>query len=158
MKKLLFATIALASLCGIFASAVFAEEKAYGMAGCGLGSLIFGNTPDRVSQVVAVTTNGTSYNQYFALSSGTSNCPSPTQTASRERLNEFVVANFDSLAKEIAMGHGESLDTLAELMGISADKKQEVYAKFQSNFSKIFPSTHVQAAEVISNIVTALNS
>lgn len=156
MKKVL-ATMAAVTLYLSLATSVFAEGTSYGMAGCGLGSLVFGNTSDGASQVLAATTNGTSYNQLFGLTSGTSNCPSMSQTAGRERLNEFVASNLDSLAKEIAVGNGESLDTLAELMGVSVDQRTTVYARLQSNFSTIFPSEQVQAGEVIDHIAMVIN-
>src|SRR5690348_11977029 len=46
----------------------------YGMAGCGLGSLVFGPNDAPVAQVLAATTNGTFASQTFGISSGTSNC------------------------------------------------------------------------------------
>ena len=45
--------------------------RQYGMAGCGLGSLAF--EPGE-GQISAATTNGTFYNQFFGISSGTLNC------------------------------------------------------------------------------------
>ena len=39
-------------------------------------------------------------------------------------LNEFVASNIDSLAKDIAAGRGGVTDTMAELMGISADRRK----------------------------------
>jgi len=128
----------------------------YGSAGCGLGSLVFENQAGPV-QILAATTNGTSGSQTFGMTTGTSNCPSAFKEASNERLNEFAVANLDALAKDIARGQGESLDALAELMGISVDQRAETYAKLQSNFASIFTSEKVQAPEVVDNIVRVLN-
>jgi len=127
----------------------------YGAAGCGLGSLIFGNEPGIV-QIFAATTNGTFGNQTFGITTGTSNCDKQAKFASNERLNEFVKENMDNLAKDIAMGKGESLDTLAELLGISIEDRQIVYKKLQSNFSKIFPSEDVVSADVIDNIIVLI--
>ena len=75
-----------------------------------------------------------------------------------DRLNDFVVANMDTLAKDIAAGRGESLDTMAELMEISVNERTAVYAQLQTNFSTIFNSERVEAAEVIDHIVSVLNS
>ena len=59
-----------------FLSAVlFAPDRAeaqrkYGIAGCGLGSVLFGTS----GGVFAYTTNSSSGNQVFGITSGTSNC------------------------------------------------------------------------------------
>lgn len=136
-------------------SSAFAAEG-YGSAGCGLGSMIFGNEKG-VVQIFAATTNGTSYNQTFGITSGTSNCEKQPKSFASKRLNEFVIANLDNLAKDVAMGYGESLETLVELMGVTAGDRTEVYARLQANFSSIFPSERVEAADVIDSIITVIN-
>lgn len=47
----------------------------YGMDGCGLGSIVFGNDNGTLKQVIAATLNGTGM-QTFGITSGTSNCVS----------------------------------------------------------------------------------
>ena len=60
---------------GLFLTSASAMADGYGPAGCGLGSMIF--EPDSgFTQVFAATTNGTSGNQTFGITSGTSNCAS----------------------------------------------------------------------------------
>ena len=118
--------------------------------------MVFGNEPGPV-QILAATTNGTFGSQTFGITTGTSNCAKTAKFAGVDRLNEFVVANMDNLAKDIAMGHGESLDTLAELIGISADQRPLIYSKLQANFSGIFTSEKVEAADVVDNIFSVLN-
>lgn len=154
MKRLNVLAVAVAISLSLVSSGFAAEG--YGSAGCGLGSLIFGNEPGFV-QVFAATTNGTFQSQTFGITSGTSNCEKQAKFAGNEKMKEFVVANLDNLAKDIAMGRGESLDTLSELMGISAEKKAEVHAKMQSNFSNIFTSERVEAADVIDSIAIIVN-
>lgn len=153
MKRSIVAVVLAMSL--MAAGSAFAAEG-YGSAGCGLGSMVLGSEPGFV-QVFAATTNGTSGNQTFGITSGTSNCDKHAQFSSNERLNQFVRENMDNLAKDVAMGHGESLDSLAELMGVSADKRPGVYAKLQTNFSNIFSSEKVEFADVVDSIVTIIN-
>lgn len=154
MKRLktVMAVVAVLSLSVV--GSVFAEN--YGSAGCGLGSMIFGDQPGGI-QVIAATTNASTYSQLFGITSGTSNCDKQPKSFSNRKLNEFVVANVDNLAKDIAMGHGESLETVAELMGIPAAQRMQVYAKLQSNFTKIFTSEKVETADVIDGIITIVN-
>jgi hypothetical protein len=151
MKRFIALTAVFISL--LFVGSSFAADGEYGAAGCGLGSILFGKQPGPV-QVFAATTNATSYNQTFGITSGTSNCNKNTVFSSNDRLNRFVQSNFDNLAKEIALGQGESLNTLAELMKVPADRKPAFYQTLQSNFDKIFPSESVEMASVLENIVT----
>ena len=67
MKKLVILTAALTLLA---VPAAFAGNTA----GCGLGSIIFEGQSGVVMNVLAATFNGTSGNQTFGMTSGTSNC------------------------------------------------------------------------------------
>jgi DUF3015 family protein len=130
-----------------------ATKDSYGTAGCGLGSLLFGNQPGAV-QIVAATTNGTFGTQTFGITTGTSNCgPGLVTSSQNDSLTRFVEKNMDNLAKDIARGNGESLNTLAEITGISEDQKSTVFANLQAHFSTIFPSEKVQVSEVVDQIV-----
>ena len=140
----------------VAASSSFAADR-YGTAGCGLGSMLFGDEKGAV-QIFAATTNGTFGNQTFGMTSGTSNCGGSPFFSTNERLREFVGANLDNLAKDVAMGQGESLETLTELLQISPAQRPAVFAKLKDNFTKIFPSEKVQMADVLDNIVMVINS
>ncbi|HXN07209.1 MAG TPA: DUF3015 family protein [Nitrospiria bacterium] len=129
-------------------------KHTYGTAGCGLGSMVFGNEPGAV-QVFAATTNGTFGTQTFGITTGTSNCGKGLINASEtSHLAQFVENNMDNLAKDIAKGNGESLNTLAELSGLTEAQKPAVFAKLQANFSNIFTSENVQVSEVVNQIVS----
>lgn len=120
--------------------------------GCGLGSVIFEGKDGLVSQVCAVTTNGTFGNQTFGISSGTSNCDSPSSFASNEKLNKFVADNMDNLAIDMAKGKGEYLDTLVILMDIPEVEREGFSKKLQGNFSKIYTSESITSPEILNNI------
>lgn len=147
MKKLFVVAVVI-----LLSASGSAFAAPYGTAGCGLGSVIFKDQPGIV-QIFAATTNGTFGNQTFGITSGTSNCPAPGQTAKNDRLKEFMVANMDNLAKDIAMGRGETLEAFADLMQVPSESKPAFYGKLQSNFAKIFTSENVVLAEVVDNVV-----
>ena len=152
MKKMLVVAVAV-TLSLVLVGSAFAKGAAYGSAGCGLGSLVFQDQPGMV-QVLAATTNGTFGSQTFGITSGTSNCPAGMLKMSKdERLNSFVLANMDNLAKDIAMGKGETLDAFADLLKVPADQRAEFNAKLQANFAKVFPSEKVELAGVVDNAV-----
>ena len=62
---------------------------------------------------------------------------------------------MDDLARDMAMGQGETLDTLAELMSIPSEKKGEFYAALQTNFKTIYGSEGVQASDVVEAVSAA---
>lgn len=119
--------------------------------GCGLGNEVIKNQDSVVMQVFAVTTNGTSGNQTFGITSGTSGCAKPAKFVSNERANEFVAGNMDLLALDISNGQGEALSTLATLLNVA---NPDTFASvLQANFDKIYTSSAVNSADVIDNIV-----
>ncbi len=153
MKKIFVCALASVLLCS---TAALAENRSN--TGCGLGTLVLGDTgfsDSTLGQSFIVTTNGTSGNQTFGITSGTSNCSSPSSFVQNEKVHEFVAANMDNLAKNIAMGKGESLDTLAELMEVPEGKRLSLYTRLQDNFAAIYPSADVQAAHVVDTVYTA---
>jgi hypothetical protein len=130
----------------------FTGQK-FGTAGCGLGSVIFGDKPGIV-QVLAATTNGTFGNQTFGITTGTSNCEDTRQSASAARA--FVQANREAVSKDIARGSGETLGSLSELAGCSDEAA--VGAALQRDFSTIFPSQDVSDIAVSDSVVRALQA
>ena len=146
MKKLIVSIAAVAAL----SSAAFAAAN--DQTGCGLGSQVFKSTPNSaVLFSIQATTNGTSGNQTFGITSGTSGCKK-TKFVMNERAEEFVASNMDQLAKEIAMGQGESVDTLAELLAV--EDKEAFASALQTNYKSIYTSENVKMADVLDNIAT----
>lgn len=141
MKKI----IGLIAAIGLTTS-IYANENT----GCGLGSIIIKNQNSVALQVLAATTNGTSGNQTFGITSGTSNCSKPHNYVSNDKLNKFVSENMDELALDISAGHGETLSTVAKLMNV--ENNAEFSAKLQANFSNIYASQNVTSATVIDSI------
>ena len=154
MKKLLVLLFVGFMVIG-FSTALFADQKNYG---CGLGSMAFEGNDGLISQVSAATTNGSSGSQTFGITSGTSNCTQYSTWTSNEKVNVFVADNMDSLAKDIAKGKGEHLDTLASLMNIPQKDRAAFNSRLQKNFSRIYTSEGVTTVEVIRNIEAVISS
>ncbi len=156
-KALVFAVVVLFMLSATaFAAAASGGGTAHMNTGCGLGTMLFKNNGDNSTliQTFQATTNGIFGNQTFGITSGTSECKQPAKFASNERMNEFVLANMDNLAKDIAMGKGETLDAFAELMGVPVENRAEFATKLQASFGTIFTSNDVVMANVMDNIAT----
>jgi len=154
MKKVLLCAV----LSTLAATPAFAASGKVNT-GCGLGTLAWAGKADNsiISQASQATTNGSFGSQTFGISSGTSECGTPSKLVQNERLDHFVRANMDNLAKDIAQGHGESLDTFAELLQVPVDQRPAFNARLQQNFDKIFTSSTVELAAVIDNSVTFTN-
>jgi hypothetical protein len=105
-------------------------NQGYGLAGCGLGSIVFGPKPGMI-QIVAATLNGTGV-QTFGITTGTSNCDIPT---SGHEAAMYIEMNKEALAKEAARGEGETVEGLALILKCSdAPKFGE---KLRENFGEV---------------------
>ncbi len=122
--------------------------------GCGLGYVAMKDQEGLVFEVLAVTTNGTSFNQTFGITFGTLECEKPAKVAVDDRVHLFVSKNMDELAQDIARGEGMYLETLALLMGVPENERTAFYSKLSRNFDRIFPSDKVTSAEVLEAIST----
>lgn len=155
-------TLVAASL--LFSTAAFAQGKKqapqknyslppYGMAGCGLGAVIFSgdNTGMNINnnamgpQLLAATTNNYVFPQSSAITSGTSNCtdtPAGSEEAFRIERETYVSMNLGDLSKEASKGEGNHLRGLAEMIGCGNDSQFEVFAAVaQTEHDVIFSDT-----------------
>ncbi|VAW96156.1 hypothetical protein MNBD_GAMMA22-868 [hydrothermal vent metagenome] len=146
MKKLLVASIL------TIASISVANAAGENNVGCGLGSMVFNGKTGLPSQVLAATTNGSSGNQTFGISSGTLGCSKDGVVKSSAALSTFMAANFDKVSHDMAVGKGESLETMANLMGIAEQDKATFYKTTRENFDAIFVSEASTVKEVIASL------
>lgn len=150
MKKIAL-IISAAAFVLVSGQSAFARE--YGVAGCGLGSVLMGK---KDSQVLAVTTNGTFYTQLFGITSGTSNCTDDGTTKSSMVIPQFIDANREALATDVARGSGETLANLSEAMG--CDDAAHLASALQQNYRVIFSSAQVESAQITDSIKHVVKS
>jgi len=133
----------IALLSAILISPFFAKAAPYGMAGCGLGALVFGDQPGKI-QIASGILNELISPQTSAITSGTSNC---YEGGNDSAMNVYIESNKISLKEDIAKGNGESLDGLLTLL--NCQEKQPVAAELKRNYHQIFSessSSHIQSA------------
>lgn len=129
-----------------------AKAGGYGDAGCGLGAVLFGNSPGLV-QVFAATTNGTFANQTFGITSGTSGCGA-SNAGGLSSAKSYVETNRQVFAKDVARGQGETIANLSQLAGCA--DPTAVAAVLQANFKTVFPTataTDVQVSTATVNLL-----
>jgi hypothetical protein len=125
--------------------------------GCGLGSTLFDGQTGIAPQVLAVTTNGTFGNQTFGISSGPLGCVQDGTVRPAAKVAMFMGSNMDKLALDMSRGEGESLSTLAQMMGVKAADRERFYSVAQANVGTIFPSTTTTAGQALAALDQSLS-
>ena len=133
MRKILIAVV-------ISAVPAFAFAQQNNIGTCGWGAKLFDGQSGIAPQVLAVTTNGTSGNQTFGITTGTSGCTQDGVVRSTWKTAMFIDGNKDRLARDMSIGNGETLDSLAHLIGVREEDRAVFVRVMQANVSVIFPS------------------
>ena len=120
--------------------------------GCGWGTMLWEGQEGVPQKVLGATTNGSFGVQTFGISSQTAGCKRDGIIKVEAATRMFAAANVDHLARDMAMGQGESLDTLAHLMGIAAPDQPHFFQLTKSHFGEIFSANDITAAEMLTNL------
>jgi len=128
------------------------------MSGCGLGYMLFGqeNPSNRALQVLALTTNGTSANQLFGITSGTSGCTQDGVVKSSWKTAMFIDGNKTKLARDMSTGSGEALESLAKLIGIQDQHKAAFFQVTKENFARIFSTDSPTTDQMLASLKQVL--
>ena len=124
--------------------------------GCGLGTQLWAGNEGLAPKVLAATTNGTSGNQTFGITTGTLGCSQEGVITADARLRMFAGANLDNLARDMAGGQGETLDAFASLMEVTEDDKPAFFALTRSNFTVLFADDDVTAGQMLTQLNTLM--
>src|SRR5882672_345138 len=142
MRKILIAVV-------LSAVPAFAFAQQNNIGTCGWGAKLFDGQSGIAPQVLAVTTNGTSGNQTFAITTGTSGCTQDGVVKSTWKTAMFIDGNKDRLARDMSIGNGETLDSLAHLIGVREEDRATFNRVVQANVSLIFPSGSTTGDSVV---------
>lgn len=144
LKKIaLVATVALSSTVAMADSDI----------GCGLGTQVWAGKEGKVAKILGATTNGTFANQLFGITFGTLGCSG--EGAVTAQVVEFVDSNSEALARDIAVGQGENLAVLAELLNIAEADQAHFYSVAKANFATIY-ATDATTADVVTALHTVM--
>ena len=149
MKKMI-----IAGLIALSPAVVMADN----IGNCGWGSKVFDGQSGVMPQVFAATTNGSTGNQTFGISSGTSGCTQDGTVKTSWKTAMFIDGNKKQLARDMSQGQGETLDALASLIGIDQAQKAKFFQLTQEKFSSIFYSEDASAADISNALKTVMSS
>ena len=151
MKKILIAVV-------LSAVPAFALAQNTNIGGCGWGAKLFDGQSGLFPQVLAVTTNGTSGNQTFGITTGTSGCTQDGAIKSTWKTAMFIDGNKERLARDMSVGNGETLDSLAHLIGVRDEHRAAFNRVVQENLSQIFPSDKTDTGQIVVALKQVLSS
>jgi hypothetical protein len=149
MKKFLVA-IALSAL----STSAFAD--AAGGNGCGWGQLLFDGQSGAASHILGLTTNGTSGNNTFGVTTGTNGCGASGTITYGGKSMVAVGLHMDEFSEDIASGDGEVLTAVAVTLGVKQEDRAYFKQTMHTNFTEIFPNQNVTQEEVLANMWTVL--
>lgn len=146
----MFKKIVLAAVLAVGSTAAFADRDV----GCGIGSQVWAGQSGKVPKILAGTTNMLFANQLFGITFGTLGC-SGTGTVTAQAVT-FTNENAETLARDMAVGQGESLNVLAELLNIKAQDKARFFAVSKQNFSEIYSAQNQDSLQVLASLQSVM--
>jgi hypothetical protein len=141
MKKLL----AVAAVAAVFPLSALADN----VGSCGWGSKLFDGQSGTAPQALAMTTNGFLGNNTFGVTSGTSGCTQDGAVKSSWKTALFIDGNKDALARDMSVGSGEALDSLAHLIGIRSEDRAAFNRTAKDNVARIFSSEKAETLDIM---------
>lgn len=152
MRKL----VAVTALAALFPAIAIAQQNNIGS--CGWGSKVFDGQSGLAPQVLGATTNGTFGNQTFGITSGTSGCTQDGAVRSTWKTAMFIDGNKETLARDMSVGSGEALDSLAHLLGVEAADRAAFNRIARDNMQRIFPRDNAETEQVVAALREVLMS
>jgi hypothetical protein len=162
MKKVLQWGVSSVTVAAMVVAYSPALAAGYGAAGCGPGSMIFKQNT-KSEQLMSWGTNFAisvlliPSIQQSAISSGVSNCGGSKAAVLAQEDERFVAQNFESLAKEMAAGGGESLETLAGLLGCSAEQRVRFASLTRQRYAVLFSDDQTGPEEMLARLKDELS-
>lgn len=149
MKKLLIGAALLTA-----SSASFAVAP--GGPGCGWGNLLMEGKSGMGPHFLATTTNGTSGNATFGMTSGTNGCS--TDGTLTYGGKSMIGAVMDEFSQDVAAGEGDALGAVAAALQVEKQDRGHFNQVLHDNFATIFPNADVTAEDVHNAVIALMKS
>ena len=120
-------------------------KQPYGMAGCGLGSVVI-KSNTKFPQLIAATLNNWASQTSAISCTQSSNCQqTKTETAQMEQ-EVFIATNLRSIEKDVSAGGGQFTEALAQVMGCTDSGEYDRFLEVsRANYGRIFASGDAKA-------------
>ncbi|SEI48621.1 Protein of unknown function [Azotobacter beijerinckii] len=141
MKRILLGSL-------LAAVSLNALAEAPGGPSCGWGNMLFKGQRGTATHLVASTTNGSSGNATFGMTSGTNGCRTDGALTYTGKPMLVLGSIMDELSEDMAKGEGEALTTYAVLLGVPPEDRARFAAVTHEHFAEIFSSADVTAKDV----------
>lgn len=151
MKKTLIAA-------GMIAFSATAFAEAPGGPNCGWGNMLMQGQSGLPMHVIASTTNGTSGNATFGMTTGTNGCSADGTLTYGGQSMVDLGSIMDEFSNDVARGHGDALTTVAVSLNVSTEDRAHFGSVMQDNFTAIFPSSEVTAEDVMASVMDVMRS
>lgn len=145
MKKVIGSVI-------LMAASSVAMAEAPGGPSCGWGNMLFQGSAGMPTHIVASTTNGTSGNATFGMTTGTNGCRTDGTLTYGGKSMINLSSMMDEFSEDVARGHGEALDAVAVMVGVEKADRELFAEVMHDNFAAIFPSEEVTAEEAMLSV------
>ncbi|WP_425917716.1 DUF3015 family protein [Acinetobacter sp. TSRC1-2] len=122
--------------------------------GCGIGSQVWAGQSGIIPKLLAGTTNVLFTNQWIGITFGTLGCSQGGRVTAQ--VVTFTNENAETLARDMSVGEGESLNVLAELLNIKAEDKARFFAVSKQNFSEIYSDKNQNTLQVLTSLQTVM--
>lgn len=149
MKRILIGTL-------LAAASLQAMAQAPGGPDCGWGNMLFEGQRGTPAHFLASTTNGTSGNATFGMTSGTNGCSTNAPLTYGGKSWLAMNGMMDELSEDMAKGQGEALTTYAVVMGVKPEDRAYFESVTHSHFNQIFSSSDVTAEDVHNNTLSIM--
>jgi hypothetical protein len=146
LENYMLKKIALAAVLAAGSSVAMADPDV----GCGVGSQVWAGQSGKVPKILAATTNGLFTNQLLGITFGTLGCNGNGKVTAQ--VVTFTNENSESLARDMAVGQGESLTVLASLLNVKDADKAHFYAVAKSNFANIYSVENQNSLQVLASL------
>jgi len=125
---------------------------------CGWGNLLFRGQSGLPSHLVAVTTNGSTGNATFGMTSGTNGCSVDGKLTYGGKDMVDVSSIMDEFSEDVARGNGEALDTVAVMFGVQPQDRSVFAEVMHDHFAVIFPDENVTARQVLVSVNSVMRN
>jgi hypothetical protein len=143
---------------GLVAASFSASAVVPGGDSCGWGNMLLEGQSGLPMHVIASTTNGTSGNASFGMTSGTNGCSANGTLTYGGTPMIDLSSIMTEFSEDVARGHGDALRTVAVALNIETQDRAAFDSVMHENFAVIFPSENVTAEEAMSAVMQVMKA